>query len=45
MMQFLSGELLGQKELKETMVGEFIQYKDRVLIKAVQSREVFAYEL
>jgi len=37
-MKYLSKELLEDKNQKETMVGEYISYKNKVYLKAVRNR-------
>lgn len=42
---FLSNQLLGEGESPETMVGEYVQHKDRLFVKTVRNNTIFSYEL
>jgi len=43
-MTLLSKELLDNNEKKDTMLGEYIHYQNKLFVKACQNREVFSYE-
>jgi len=42
-MTYLSKEPLENGGEPEVMIGEFIHYKNKVFVKAVQSHEVFGF--
>ena len=39
----MSRELVGQEKRENTMVGEYIHFQNKLLVKACQSREIFSY--
>jgi hypothetical protein len=45
LLNFLSNQLAADHQNPETMVGEYVQHKERLLVKTVRNNTVFSYEL